>query len=117
MPRMSPRRTGAVREFDGLTFAGTAQKAYRNQRCGRGGTGRRKGLKIPRWQRRVGSSPTARTKKLLIKSNFAVFAKVNRNMDVEWKISREEVARVKALVVEQANSALVRQRKAKNLSR
>src|SRR5437867_5758163 len=28
---------------------------------GRGGTGRRKGLKIPRWQRRVGSSPTART--------------------------------------------------------
>src|SRR3954447_5074468 len=29
--------------------------------CGRGGTGRRKGLKIPRWQRRVGSSPTART--------------------------------------------------------
>ena len=29
---------------------------------GRGGTGRRKGLKIPRWQRRVGSSPTARTK-------------------------------------------------------
>src|ERR1700693_982461 len=28
---------------------------------GRVGTGRRKGLKIPRWQRRVGSSPTART--------------------------------------------------------
>src|SRR3977135_2565080 len=31
------------------------------QRRGRGGTGRRKGLKIPRWQHRVGSSPTART--------------------------------------------------------
>ena len=31
---------------------------------GRGGTGRRKGLKIPRWQRRVGSSPTARTSML-----------------------------------------------------
>jgi hypothetical protein len=28
---------------------------------GRGETDRRKGLKIPRWQRRVGSSPTART--------------------------------------------------------
>src|SRR5262249_15138275 len=28
--------------------------------CGRGGTGRRKGLKIPRWQRRAGSSPAPR---------------------------------------------------------
>jgi hypothetical protein len=37
------------------------QKALRNKGRGRGGTGRRKGLKIPRWQRRVGSSPTART--------------------------------------------------------
>src|SRR5580692_6989651 len=36
-----------------------------NQDCGRGGTGRRKGLKIPRWQRRVGSSPTARTREIL----------------------------------------------------
>jgi hypothetical protein len=33
------------------------------QACGRGGTGRRKGLKIPRWQRRAGSSPAARTSK------------------------------------------------------
>ncbi len=44
-----------------LTFAGTKRKGYGNQSRGRGGTGRRKGLKIPRWQRRVGSSPTART--------------------------------------------------------
>ncbi len=29
-----------------LTFAGTGRKAYRNQSSGRGGTGRRKGLKI-----------------------------------------------------------------------
>src|SRR3984957_18750251 len=44
------------------TFRSREQKDYKKQRCGRGGTGRRKGLKIPRWQRRVGSSPTARTK-------------------------------------------------------
>src|ERR1700739_3447074 len=50
-----------ARDVGCLTFAGTGQKAYRNQRRGRGGTGRRKGLKTPRWQRRVGSSPTART--------------------------------------------------------
>ncbi len=37
------------------------QKAMQDQACGRGGTGRRKGLKIPRWQRRAGSSPAART--------------------------------------------------------
>src|SRR3984957_2480388 len=43
------------------TFRSREQKDYKKQRCGRGGTGRRKGLKIPRWQRRVGSSPTART--------------------------------------------------------
>src|SRR3954454_1849056 len=36
------------------------EKLWKSTR-GRGGTGRRKGLKIPRWQRRVGSSPTART--------------------------------------------------------
>src|SRR5271154_6490147 len=52
----------AARDVGCLTFAGTGQKAYRNQRRGRGGIGRRKGLKIPRWQRRVGSTPTARTK-------------------------------------------------------
>ena len=39
-----------------------ARKSYANQRCGRGGIGRRKGLKIPRWQHRAGSSPAARTK-------------------------------------------------------
>ena len=44
------------------TFAVERQKSYENQQRGRGGTGRRKGLKIPRWQRRVGSSPTARTR-------------------------------------------------------
>src|ERR1700731_3011563 len=38
-----------------------SKKPLRYQGRGRGGTGRRKGLKIPRWQRRVGSSPTART--------------------------------------------------------
>jgi thermostable 8-oxoguanine DNA glycosylase len=38
-------------------------------------------------------------------------------MDIDWRVGREDVARVKALVLEQANSALVRQRKAKNLSR
>src|ERR1700722_12002251 len=43
------------------TFRSREQKDYKKQRRGRGGTGRRKGLKIPRWQRRVGSSPTART--------------------------------------------------------
>ncbi len=30
-------------------------------RCGRGELGRRKGLKIPRWQRRAGSIPAVRT--------------------------------------------------------
>src|SRR5882724_4132899 len=43
------------------TFVAPLRKPYKKQRRGRGGTGRRKGLKIPRWQRRVGSSPTART--------------------------------------------------------
>src|ERR1700722_4491352 len=47
------------------TFRSREQKDYKKQRCGRGGTGRRKGLKIPRWQRRVGSSPTARTREIL----------------------------------------------------
>lgn len=37
-------------------------------------------------------------------------------MDVEWQISREDVTRVKALVREQASSALVRQRRVNNLS-
>src|SRR3954469_8411741 len=36
------------------------EKLWKSTR-GRGGTGRRKGLKIPRWQHRVGSIPTART--------------------------------------------------------
>jgi hypothetical protein len=31
---------------DWKTFAGLGQKSYRNQQGGRGGTGRRKGLKI-----------------------------------------------------------------------
>jgi hypothetical protein len=37
-----------TRRIDRLTFAGTGQKGYGNQYRGRGGTGRRKGLKIPR---------------------------------------------------------------------
>jgi integrase len=44
------------------TSVALGRKTVMKQRRGRGGTGRRKGLKIPRWQRRVGSSPTARTK-------------------------------------------------------
>src|SRR3984893_16735099 len=55
--RISRKRKG----FDWKTFAVLGRKSYANQQGGRGGTGRRKGLKIPRWQRRVGSSPTART--------------------------------------------------------
>jgi hypothetical protein len=37
-----------TRRIDRLTFAGTGQKGYGNQYRGRGGTGRRKGLKILR---------------------------------------------------------------------
>src|SRR6516165_5616351 len=51
------KTTGVIRK----TFERQPRKRYGNQRCGRGGTGRRKGLKIPRWQRRAGSSPAART--------------------------------------------------------
>ena len=38
---------------------------YNNARCTRrcGGIGRRKGLKIPRWKQRTGSSPVTGTKK------------------------------------------------------
>src|SRR3989440_6845180 len=55
------RSEPATQHPDWKTFAGLGRKSYGNQQSGRGGTGRRKGLKIPRWQRRVGSSPTART--------------------------------------------------------
>lgn len=43
------------------TACPSRRKRVAKSTCGRGGIGRRKGLKIPRWQRRVGSSPTART--------------------------------------------------------
>lgn len=38
-------------------------------------------------------------------------------MDIEWHISREDVARVRALVDQQANNALVRNRIERNLAR
>ena len=40
-------------------MSGQSQKTIR--RCG--GIGRRKGLKIPRWQHRAGSTPASGTKK------------------------------------------------------
>ena len=49
---------GLLRAFSRTPRDGTTRAR------GRGGIGRRKGLKIPRWQRRVGSSPTARTSSL-----------------------------------------------------
>ena len=45
-------------------------KAVKKCRCG--GIGRRKGLKIPRWQHRIGSSPISGTKKREVMS-FALF--------------------------------------------
>ena len=40
--------------------------------CWCGGIGRRKGLKIPRWQHRAGSSPATSTKKSSIPAGFFV---------------------------------------------
>ena len=34
--------------------------------CGCGEIGRRKGLKIPRWRHRTGSSPVIRTKRVIL---------------------------------------------------
>src|SRR6478752_4049388 len=56
---VSERSSGNTEGLIGNNFRGLGQKAMENQICGRGGTGRRKGLKIPGWQRRVGSSPSA----------------------------------------------------------
>ena len=61
-----------TKEQECKTFAAGRRKGYENQQGGRGGTGRRKGLKIPRWQRRVGSSPTARTSTLTFGADVAI---------------------------------------------
>jgi hypothetical protein len=68
----------------GKPVARKTEILYANQRSGRGGTGRRKGLKIPRWQRRVGSSPTARTR-----GDFALGSPHSFNSSAEiaeWRI-------------------------------
>src|SRR6476469_645188 len=64
------------------------QKAMEDQARGRGGTGRRKGLKIPRWQRRAGSTPAARTS-LRSRAAKAVASKPNgrrRTCDRELRL-------------------------------
>ena len=38
-------------------------------------------------------------------------------MDIEWHISRDDVVRIKTLVHQQANNALVRARRAENLAK
>ena len=54
------------------------------RRCG--GTGRRKGLKIPRWQHRAGSTPASGTKKHLEYSKC--FFAVNNWLRIALNISK-----------------------------
>ncbi len=44
--------------------------------CWCGEIGRRKGLKIPRWQHRTGSSPVTSTKKPFSKENVFLFTQL-----------------------------------------
>ena len=45
--------------------------------CRCGGIGRRKGLKIPRWQHRIGSSPITSTRKKTILLEWSFFNEIN----------------------------------------
>ena len=58
---LHPKRKAQTIENRELTNAQKAHIIVKYSTCRCGGIGRRKGLKIPRWQQRVGSSPTIGT--------------------------------------------------------